>query len=416
MSAVTAWLRRVDETIYQLAVAPLCERFRLLFFGNFRQDWSEFVLTDLGIFRYERVALDAAARAFHTRAEIDQFAALYRCRELLHAECAPEQVLANIPPPLAGCAWIEARRARLLFQVGQRFEKARQFPQALGVYLTCGEPDATARASRVLEKLERWSEARDLLQTIDASCASEALLHDAERMRPRLCRKLGPDESLSIRRARVRHAWSTFEVEIPPSPEPVPVERLAAEHLSSPQAPVMFVENALLNSLLGLSCWEAIFAPLPGAFFHEFQAAPADLLAPDFYSRRAHEFAACFARFESGEYRDCVLRTYAEKSGTATPFVAWDSLTPELLTLALECIPPEHLLSCFARILSDIRANRAGLPDLIQFFPRERRYRLIEVKGPGDRLQNNQVRWLGFCVDRQIDVAVCKVKWRAALA
>src|SRR2546430_1838314 len=49
-----------------------------------------------------------------------------------------------------------------------------------------------------------------------------------------------------------------------------------------------------------------------------------------------------------------------------------------------------HLEACFMRILSDIRANRCGLPDLVQFWPGERRYRLIEVKGPGDRLQDNQ--------------------------
>jgi hypothetical protein len=86
-------------------------------------------------------------------------------------------------------------------------------------------------------------------------------------------------------------------------------------------------------------------------------------------------------------------------------------LTPQLLELALECISAEHLGRCFERILADLSANRAGLPDLIQFFPRERRYRLIEVKGPGDRLQNNQLRWLGFCVTVGIEVAVCKVSW-----
>jgi hypothetical protein len=38
---------------------------------------------------------------------------------------------------------------------------------------------------------------------------------------------------------------------------------------------------------------------------------------------------------------------------------------------------------------------------------------LIEVKGPGDRLQDNQIRWLSFCVAREIPVCVCKVSWRA---
>ena len=66
------------------------------------------------------------------------------------------------------------------------------------------------------------------------------------------------------------------------------------------------------------------------------------------------------------------------------------------------------------RILSDIRANRCGLPDLVQFWPAERRYRLIEVKGPGDRLQDNQIRWLTFCVAQGIPVSVCHVTWLTA--
>src|SRR5690606_40867171 len=67
-----------------------------------------------------------------------------------------------------------------------------------------------------------------------------------------------------------------------------------------------------------------------------------------------------------------------------------------------DCLPPAHLRACFERLLQDIRANRAGMPDLIQFWPAERRYRMIEVKGPGDRLQDNQKRWLAFCATQGI--------------
>ena len=65
----------------------------------------------------------------------------------------------------------------------------------------------------------------------------------------------------------------------------------------------------------------------------------------------------------------------------------------------------------FERLLLDIRANRAGMPDLIQFWPEEKTYRMIEVKGPGDRLQDNQLRWLEFCGEHQMPVTVCYVRW-----
>jgi hypothetical protein len=44
-----------------------------------------------------------------------------------------------------------------------------------------------------------------------------------------------------------------------------------------------------------------------------------------------------------------------------------------------------------------VKDNRTGFPDLIQFWPAERRYDMIEVKGPGDRLQDNQLRWIDYC-------------------
>ncbi len=39
---------------------------------------------------------------------------------------------------------------------------------------------------------------------------------------------------------------------------------------------------------------------------------------------------------------------------------------------------------------------------------------MIEVKGPGDRLQDNQVRWLEYCARHQVPVAVCYLAWSAA--
>jgi VRR-NUC domain len=37
----------------------------------------------------------------------------------------------------------------------------------------------------------------------------------------------------------------------------------------------------------------------------------------------------------------------------------------------------------------------------------------IEVKGPGDRLQDNQQRWMEFCVEQNLPVTVCHVRWAA---
>ena len=56
-------------------------------------------------------------------------------------------------------------------------------------------------------------------------------------------------------------------------------------------------------------------------------------------------------------------------------------------------------------------AAEDDLPDLVRFWPAERRYELIEVKGPGDRLQDNQIRWLEYCAQHGMPVRVLDVRW-----
>jgi VRR-NUC domain len=431
-----AWWPEASDVIFHVRIAPLCERLRLMFFGNFHQTWSEFVLADLGIFRYEKIPLPDAARAFQTRQQVEQFHAIYRCRELLHADAPLEDVLAAVPPPLADTngengahgTWIEVKRTKLLFAIGQLHEKARDLPQALEVYRSCQHPEARLRTIRVLEKLERYPEAAELLTRLRRAPASEREAQLSIRILPRLNRKLGaPRERTPRQPHHQRQSWELLELELPhPDPQtpalqhparPQRVELAVSAYLGTRAAPVLYVENTLINTLFGLLCWNAIFAPLPGAFFHEFHAAPADLLEPDFQQRREPLFSACFAELQSGgAYRDTILHTFEAKSGIQSPFIPWGALTREELELALHCIPPTHLQKFFERLLADIRTNRSGLPDLIQLWPTERRYRLIEVKGPGDRLQDNQVRWLNFCLTQDIPVCVCKVTWQGVPA
>jgi hypothetical protein len=102
---------------------------------------------------------------------------------------------------------------------------------------------------------------------------------------------------------------------------------------------------------------------------------------------------------------------YQAKFGIQSPFVFWGVLDEQLLELALLCIPAAHLKACCTRLLQNIRDNRAGMPDLIQFYPQQPGYRMVEVKGPGDRLQDNQKRWMEFASRHGMPVEVCHVEW-----
>jgi hypothetical protein len=406
----SAWYRECPDTALRIHVKPLCDRLRLIFFGNLRQDWTEFVLSDLGVYRFEQVEFPDAARGFRTRRDIDHYLQLHNCKERFAADEAPDAVLRDLPQHRFDNEWLDSRRERLLFQIGQHYEKLKDWPNAQGVYMRCRFPGARARAIRVLEKNEQYAEAFELLALAQRAPESDAERQHLARIAPRLARKLGHARLPARRNPGVQR----LDLCLPMPGEEWWVEGVVRDHLARSDAPVFYVENALANAMFGLLCWRAIFCAIPGAFFHPFHRGPADLYSADFFQRREAEFAACLAELDDGRYRDTITRTFHEKSGIQSPFLLWDYLDESLIALALDCIPAAHLKKWCERIMQDVKANRTGFPDLIQFWPAERRYMMIEVKGPGDRLQDNQLRWIEYCATHQMPVAVCYLQWEQA--
>jgi hypothetical protein len=347
-----------------------------MFFGNFRQDWTEFVLSDLGIFKYEQICMHGKSRPFPTRRHVDGFLRLHRCREMLHTGGDLAQIELAMPPHMLGCDWLEARREKLRFQIARAYERAGECERASAIYSTCAFPEARIRASRL-------------------------------------------GAGWTVRRARQVAPVPSFALTIDKCAEGAPVEYRVRDHLmdqADEETSVHYVENGLVNSLFGLLCWPAVFAPIPGAFFHAFHHGPADLATAGFVSRRKREFAQCLVELESDTYRRTILRRFGEKHGISSPFVSWGLIDEPLLRAALECFPAAHLRLWFDWMVRDLRSNRSGFPDLVQFWPRSRRYRLIEVKAPGDRLQENQRRCFEFLLSHQLPVSLCRVRWNEMVA
>lgn len=404
--ALSLWFDGFDEVIFALEVMPLCDRLRLLYFGNLYQEWSEFVLADLGIYRYEKVEFSLESRGISHRQDIDTCLHLHSCRQGLDEGIPLAELAAQALAIQANNPWLSMRRAKLLFQIGQQAEREQEATLALDVYAQSSYPGARVRRIRVLERAEHFVEAMALLQQAQASPENDEETQHLLRIQPRLLRKLGQGGV----RKRTTRPMTRLDLSVIPLPDHS-VEQLIQLHLSEEGSEVHYVENALINSLFGLLCWPAVFAPLPGAFFHPFHSAPSDLYSPDFYQRRAAMFDACLAQLDDERYLDVIRQTYVDKFGLQSPFVFWGTVTPTLLEQALHCLPAQHLKRWFCRLLQDIKANRTGMPDLIQFYPEQRSYRMIEVKGPGDRLQDNQLRWLDFCAEHGMPVVVCYVQW-----
>ena len=414
------WHPTSTESVWRVAqeVTALCTRLRLMFFGNLHQGWSEFVLADLGLFQYEVVPFDAQSRAFQCRADVDHYLALHALRQALADGAERPPLLAAAVQATSPNPWLERRRAKLLMRLGEACEKAADWPLAEQAYAHSQHPGARHRRIRVHERMGRHADALALTLQAQAAPESDEESQRLTRMLPRLHRAAGLQAGAvarpkkPARQAVAQQATQTLTL-AHPGPA-TSVEWALRQHWHTDEAPVFYTENALINSLFGLLCWPAVFAPLPGAFFHPFQGAPADLHAPDFVERRTALFAECLQTLEDGRYRALIQERFGTKHGRQSPYVFWGALSEPLLELALHCIPAAHLRLFFERLLQAPVAHRSGLPDLVRFWPTrpaEQRYELVEVKGPGDKLQDNQIRWLQYCHAHGLPASVCHVRW-----
>lgn len=391
------------------------QRLLLLFFGNTHQDWTQFVLSDLGLHRYEQVRFSAGSRAFQTLAEVRAYEQLAACRQ--SAAQASEQdrpellshLVAAVQALDVDSAWLAERKSKTLFVLGQWAEKnGSHLALAAQAYAASQWPMAGLRHVRVLERLGKYQQAWHHAQALLDRSPPEAIVQKLIRILPRLQKQLTGQQPYRVSSPfRPQQDSLTLNADAPQCS----IEAQVQAHYQQPDSPVYYVENTLIQALFALWCWDALFEPVAGAFFHPYQRGPADIYSPDFYERRKNSFDQAWGTLDNGQYKNLILARWQSKHGLQCHWVQWSSLSTELLVLALNCVPADHLRVMFKRLLMDLRENRSGLPDLIRFWPEHERYEWIEVKGPGDRLQDNQLRWLQYFSQHHIPARVCYVRW-----
>ena len=190
----SAWTNNTLDRLYQLEVQHISDTLRLLFFGNPYQDLTEFVLQDLGLFRYEQYTIDKQHRLFRDRLELFQYQQLILLREqfdLVDSLAALHQLLPTLPEKFDNPA-MERRRAKLINQVAYELERHGEWQAALNLYQQVTLPPARERQIRLLEKLGQFDEAWHLLNQVFSSPANEHELQLAHRMAPRLAKKIPP--------------------------------------------------------------------------------------------------------------------------------------------------------------------------------------------------------------------------------
>ncbi|HVR29903.1 MAG TPA: hypothetical protein VMS86_10270, partial [Thermoanaerobaculia bacterium] len=255
---------------------------RLLFFGNLRQDWTELVLADLGVWRYESYPLRRDLRLFPTRAAIEDALSIRRlaalARERLAAGDADRAFAAALEVARRDPPWDAGSRARadaLLLEVARPLERAGRVEEAIELYGAAAAPPARERRARLLARVGRERAALALCREIASSPRDETERWFAARFEQRLRRGLG---QLPPARRRYR---ATRPIRLRPDAERT-VEELALAHFADQGRGGFHAENWLWLAIYGLAFWDLVFAPVAGAFQHPFQDRPLDLYEPSF--------------------------------------------------------------------------------------------------------------------------------------
>lgn len=383
---------------------------QLLFFGNRRQSLTEFVLSDLGLARYYPYALDSGTRLFSRREALDEYLACAhladRHREILDAgarEALPglaDELLAR-PPRFPAS---ERRWHRQCNALARDLERLGEIDLAECLYAGSARHPARERRARILEQRGDLAKARSLCETILAApwCEEEAAA--AGRILPRIRRRLGDGPG-----RRCREQFPRIDLRL--ARGEMPVELLAAAELEQQWGSVHYVENALMNALFGLAFWEQIFAPVPGVFHNPYQSAPADMFEPGFRERRQLLLEQRLAQLAAVDLQQELVDAYRRYYPYQCRWVNWRAIDVELVHRAAGVIPAVHLIAVWERMLFDPVENRRGFPDLLALGEQPGDYCLVEVKAPGDTLQESQKRWLRFFAARQIPATVAWVEW-----
>lgn len=390
---------------------------QLLFFGNRHQSLTDFVLEDLGVARFYPYPLSPDHRLFSCRAAVDEYlacAALADTRyELLDSE-QTEQLRDVAEALLELELQFESTRSRwdkLCNRLGRDLERLEEYDLAIALYSRSQSHPARERTARILEKRKEWAATRLLCESILQEPLTEAEHDAATKIYPRAMRKLNGE-----RVPRLRDSFEEVKLTVPAGEQCV--ELLTAAHLETEPGErwrsVHYVENSLMNALFGLAFWPVIFADEPGVFHHPFQRAPTDMYTGGFAARRQSMIKDHLLHLESEDLTTLLTSAYAQYHPFQNHWIDWRTISESLVRQATRAIPTEHLLSIWQRILFDPQENRRGFPDLIAFGEQRGDYAMIEVKGPGDTLQDNQKRWLRFFEATAIPAQIAWVTWQNA--
>ncbi|NWT65957.1 FAN1 nuclease, partial [Prunella himalayana] len=174
-------------------------------------------------------------------------------------------------------------------------------------------------------------------------------------------------------------------------------------------------EGSTFITLYGILMWDIIFMDgIPDVFRNSYQTFPLDLYTDSFYENRSAVIEARLQQLHSASSEtlaELVADVWTTQEGKAAALVNWGRFVSlQQVQSLVSCLGGAFLSGVFQRLSRDLRHCRGGLPDLLVWRSHSRHFKLVEVKGPKDRLSAKQMLWLSELHQLGAAVEVCHVQ------
>eukprot|EP00236_Picocystis_salinarum_P004271 CAMPEP_0183823710 /NCGR_PEP_ID=MMETSP0807_2-20130328/202_1 /TAXON_ID=88271 /ORGANISM="Picocystis salinarum, Strain CCMP1897" /LENGTH=796 /DNA_ID=CAMNT_0026068617 /DNA_START=19 /DNA_END=2409 /DNA_ORIENTATION=- len=453
------WIRISD------VASTLIRRMQFFLFLEYNSDFSKYVLADMGVLQYPKYNVNKGPALFQSREEMLEYEEIVfharKIEALLSAgnidgaleemkpsleklesgavrKCAPMQESEGGPPfylARFSASWVHAAIGNIAVSI---FESRKQYVQAndvlhqlLGTRCLVGKRGSWWQ--RLCINLEHQKKHVESLEMAEAALADEhvkcgdriAIQKRVLRLgkpprrwkRPAWAHSL-PDDPNQVRIVQepVKRKVGFKNVFCGLDGKPCSVESLALQWYGCSKNGCwrgVHDEGGSVRAIFTLLFWDVIFdSKVQGVFRSKFQSMPLDWNSDAFCISRQESIENMVSSIRESSVEDLLSKMatcWEVNYGAYCRGINWDSADLGQLQTIASCLSP-HGIAGICRCLAEDHAGwSGGMPDLILWKPEQEAAKLVEVKGPRDRLSEQQRAWIAFLTSQGIEVEVFKV-------
>lgn len=396
------------EEIVQVEKQFEFEFFKLLYFGSYKAQMTEFVIRDVGHIKLERLDQNLLKPWCQSREEAIAFYEVSELKSSIRKALSLYQAQ-EIHNEIEGIDWDIFLRfnhsskalGKIALELGQQLEREKCPHLALKYYQLTDTPPSKERQVRIHDALGEQAVAEELAKDllVNYQNATEKIFaYDFLRRK-----------NVRINRSMTSKLTGSPVIQLEVQPN-VRVEQLVIDHFQTEGYQAIHSENYLWRNLFGLIFWNELFDQSQNDFHHPLQRVSSDLYQIDFLEKKESLIENKLSKLVSkGAIKAQIRSTVKAKEGTSQPFIYWYSNILYDLEALISKLKPMQIRKILLEMARNFKGNSVGFPDL--FIWNDDQYFLYEIKSPNDHLSAQQLFWIEFMQELKVNVNILRVEY-----